>query len=406
MVFSWFCFGVMSKGRVVFDGKQMSTGFDFIHKHPFISGSWFCRPPVRCFLFHLNCQFINKLFLVMIDLSSEKNIKLFSYNELRAATDSFYLGNKIGHGGFGTVYKGILRNGTPIAVKVLSLQSKQGVNEFLTEIDVITNIKHPNLVQLIGCCVQDSNRILVYEYVENSSLDRALLGSNSAKNNLNWEIRVAICVGVAKGLAYLHEGAGQQIVHRDIKASNILLDKRFLPKIGDFGLAKLFPDDVSHIITRVAGTNGYLAPEYAMQGQLTKKADIYSFGVLVLEIVCAKSSSKPYWSGTNKLLLEKAWELYEEGRLPELVDPSLGDYPQEEVLRYMKVALFCTQAKATRRPSMSQALHMLSKPTKLNEKELTPPGVIQELKSVSSASPNSIPRFSSSPLTSTEMFPR
>lgn len=137
MVFNWFCFGVVKKGHEVFN-----------------------------------------------DLSVEKNIKLFSYNELRAATDNFYLGNKIGRGGFGIVYKGILRNGTPVAVKVLSAQSKQGVNEFLTEINVITNVKHPNLVQLIGCCVQDLNRILVYEYVENSSLDRALLGSNSAKKQI------------------------------------------------------------------------------------------------------------------------------------------------------------------------------------------------------------------------------
>ncbi|XP_020583616.1 putative serine/threonine-protein kinase [Phalaenopsis equestris] len=340
------------------------------------------------------------------EISSEKKLRLFSYNELKLATQNFCLSNKIGHGGFGSVYKGVLRNGTAVAVKVLSAQSKQGVNEFLTEIDVITTINHPNLVRLVGCCVQDTNRILVYEYVENKSLDHALLGLNSEKYKLNWDKRAAICIGIAKGLSYLHEGAGLQIVHRDIKASNILLDKNFLPKIGDFGLAKLFPDNVSHIVTRVAGTTGYLAPEYAMRGQLTKKADTYSFGVLILEIISGKSSSKPYLYGNDKLLLEWTWELYELENLSELIDPVLGHYPQEEVLRYIKVALFCTQAAAGRRPSMSQVLQMLCKPVRLKEKEITKPGLIPELKSNSSTSPVSIPRFTFSPLTFTEMFPR
>ncbi|RZS12206.1 hypothetical protein BHM03_00043625 [Ensete ventricosum] len=212
--------------------------------------------------------------------SSEKNISLFSYIELKSATDSFHPRNKIGRGGFGTVYKGILRNGVIVAVKVLSADSRQGVREFLTEIDVITNNKHSNLVELIGCCVEGSNRILVYEYLENGSLDRALLGnchifaglmiksaqaptivkffhlsgSNSDAVKLNWDIRSAICVGIARGLVYLHEELQPPVVHRDIKASNILLDSNFLPKIGDFGVAKLFPDNITHISTRVAGT--------------------------------------------------------------------------------------------------------------------------------------------------------
>ncbi|XP_020683325.1 putative serine/threonine-protein kinase [Dendrobium catenatum] len=358
-------------------------------------------------IFNLRCFGVRKKHLGdFAEFSTEKNLRLFSYNELRSATSNFCLSNKIGRGGFGSVYKGVLKNGTLIAIKVLSAQSKQGANEFLTEIDVITNVSHPNLVRLIGCCVQDTNRILVYEYVENKSLDHALLGLNSEKYKLNWDIRSAICIGIAKGLTYLHEGDGPQIVHRDIKASNILLDKNFLPKIGDFGLAKLFPDNVSHIVTQVAGTTGYLAPEYAMHGQLTKKADIYSFGVLILEIVSGKSSSKPYWYENDKLLLEWTWELYEEGNLSELIDPVLGDYPQEEVLRYIKVALFCTQAAAGRRPSMPQVLQMLCKPVILNEKELTKPGLIQELKSNASTSPVSIPGFTSSPLSFTEMFPR
>ncbi|CAL9774016.1 unnamed protein product [Musa acuminata subsp. burmannicoides] len=309
--------------------------------------------------------------------SSDKNVRLISYDELRSATDNFHQSNKIGRGGFGTVYKGTLRNRVAIAVKVLSAESKQGVNEFLTEIDAIANVRHPNLVELIGCCAQGSSRILVYEYMENSSLDRALLGLNiDDTSKLNWKIRSAVCIGTAKGLAYLHEELEPPIVHRDIKASNILLDSDFAPKIGDFGLAKLFPDNVTHISTRVAGTTGYLAPEYAMQGQLTKKADVYSFGVLVIEIISSRSSSKAYWSGLGQSLLEWTWQLFGEGRIKEVIDPALQEYPEEQVLRFIKVGLFCTQASAGRRPSMPQVVEMLSKPMKLNEKELTPPGVV------------------------------
>lgn len=303
-----------------------------------------------------------------------QNIRTFSYSELRAVTDDFNLNNKIGRGGFGVVYKGTLKGGVQVAVKTLSAESKQGLREFLTEINTISNVKHPNLVTLIGCCVEGSNRILVYEYVANNSLDRALLGYTSNRSLLNWERRSAIVLGTARALAFLHEELNPPIVHRDIKASNILLDKDYLPKIGDFGLAKLFPDDITHISTRIAGTTGYLAPEYALGGHLTKKADVYSFGVLILEIVSGQSSSKSSWGGSYKFLLEWAWQLYEEGRLLELVDSELKDYPEDEVMRYMIVAFFCTQATASRRPSMSQVIEMLSRTTRLNEKQLTAPG--------------------------------
>ncbi|XP_058078034.1 putative serine/threonine-protein kinase [Magnolia sinica] len=359
--------------------------------------------------------------------SSGKNINLFSYDELRAATRNFHESSKIGRGGFGTVYKGTLKNRTEVAVKTLSAESKQGIQEFLTEIDTITNVKHPNLVELIGCCVQGSNRVLVYEYLEYNSLDRLLLGSKGKKADLDWSRRSAICMGAARGLAFLHEELDPPIVHRDIKASNILLDRDFVPKIGDFGLAKLFPDNVTHLSTRVAGTVGYLAPEYAMRGQLTKKADIYSFGVLMLEIVSGRSSAKSTWSGTQKFLLELTWELYEEGRLLEMVDSDLEQYPEEEVLRYMKIALFCTQSSAKRRPSMAQVVSMLSKRANLNEKLLTPPGIIHDVMQInrgskptnasrsetatSSMDPNSsaidsTERPTSSPVSFTDMSPR
>ncbi|KAI5331149.1 PREDICTED: putative serine/threonine- [Prunus dulcis] len=342
-----------------------------------------------------------------------ENIKTFSYNELRLATDDFHSSNKIGRGGFGTVYKGTLKSGKQVAVKTLSARSKQGVREFLNEIIAISNVRHPNLVELIGCCVEGADRVLVYEYAENNSLDRALLGSKSKNIILNWEKRSAICLGTARGLMFLHEELMPHIVHRDIKASNILLDRDFNPKIGDFGLAKLFPDNITHISTRIAGTTGYLAPEYALGGQLTKKADVYSFGVLVLEIVSGRSSAKENWEGTEKFLLEWAWQLHEEGRLLELVDPEMGEFPEEELLRYMKVAFFCTQAAASRRPMMSVVVEMLSRNIRINEKQLTAPGFFNNSGSLSgpssskkSSADTTSYQMSSVPDTITQVAPR
>ncbi|CAI9097320.1 OLC1v1033714C1 [Oldenlandia corymbosa var. corymbosa] len=271
--------------------------------------------------------------------------------------------------------QGVLRDGTRVAIKRLSAESKQGTNEFLTEINVISHIKHPNLVQLLGCCVEGSHRILVYEFMENNSLASSLRGSKGKMLDLDWRTRASICMGTASGLAFLHEEVHPRIVHRDIKASNVLLDENLNPKIGDFGLAKLFPDNVTHISTRVAGTVGYLAPEYALLGQLTKKADVYSFGVLVLEIVSGKSSSKAAFGDDLLVLVEWTWKLRDEGRLLEIVDPEMGEYPIDEVTRFIKVALFCTQEAAHQRPGMKEVVKMLSEDVNLNEKLLTAPGI-------------------------------
>ncbi|XP_031103381.1 putative serine/threonine-protein kinase [Ipomoea triloba] len=303
------------------------------------------------------------------------NVRLFSYNSIRSATGHFHPSNKIGGGGFGVVYKGVLRDGTCVAIKCLSAESKQGTKEFLTEINMISNIRHPNLVHLIGCCVEGSNRMLVYEYLENNSLASALLGSKGKRIYLDWPERAAICLGTASGLAFLHQEAEPHIVHRDIKASNLLLDENLHPKIGDFGLAKLFPDNVTHLSTRVAGTIGYLAPEYALLGQLTTKVDVYSFGVLLLEIISGRSSSKAAFGEDMLMLVEWTWKLKEEGRLLEIVDPELTEYPEPEAMRFIKVALFCTQTSSQQRPSMKQVIEMLSKDVNLNEKLLTEPGV-------------------------------
>ncbi|XP_027339607.1 cold-responsive protein kinase 1-like [Abrus precatorius] len=302
------------------------------------------------------------------------NVRNFSDEELRLATSNYHANNKIGRGGFGTVYQGTLKDGRRIAVKTLSVGSKQGVREFLTEIKTLSNVKHPNLVELIGFCIQGPSRTLVYEYVENGSLDSAILGTRSTNMKLDWRERSAICVGTAKGLAFLHEELAPHIVHRDIKASNVLLDRDFNPKIGDFGLAKLFPNGITHISTRIAGTTGYLAPEYAIGGQLTKKADIYSFGVLILEIISGQSSARTNMGGSHKFLLEWAWQLHKEGKLLELVDPDMKEFAEKEVIRFMKVALFCTQSAASRRPLMTKVVDMLTKEIQLNEKEITAPG--------------------------------
>ncbi|KAF0902309.1 hypothetical protein E2562_015529 [Oryza meyeriana var. granulata] len=239
------------------------------------------------------------------DFAGAENITRYSYKELAKATLNFDQSNKIGEGGFGPVYKGTLKDGTDVAVKLLSLQSRQGVREFLSELIAISDISHENLVKLHGCCVEGRHRILVYNYLENNSLAHTLLGSRQSNIQFNWRTRVNICIGVAKGLAFLHDGVRPHIVHRDIKASNILLDKDLVPKISDFGLAKLLPSDASHVSTRVAGTLGYLAPEYAIRGQVTRKSDVYSFGVLLAEIVSGRCNTDTKLPYEDQILLEK-----------------------------------------------------------------------------------------------------
>ncbi|KAF9680031.1 hypothetical protein SADUNF_Sadunf06G0077800 [Salix dunnii] len=270
------------------------------------------------------------------------NVKLFSYNSLRSATRNFHPSNRIGEGGFGIVYKGVLRD----------------------------DFNHANIQQPPA-------------------------GSKGKHIAMDWATRAAICLGTANGLAFLHEEAEPHIVHRDIKASNVLLDGNLQPKIGDFGLAKLFPDNVTHLSTRVAGTIGYLAPEYALLGQLTMKADIYSFGVLVLEIISGRSSSKAAFGENLLVLVEWTWKLWKEERVLDIVDPELTEYPEKEVMRFMKVALFCTQAAANQRPNMTQVVKMLSKDVNLNDKALTEPGVYRSHTSKHSGGGSSVETSSS-----------
>ncbi|KAK4786610.1 hypothetical protein SAY86_010443 [Trapa natans] len=313
------------------------------------------------------------------ELSGIHNVRLFTYKELRNATDGFSDANKIGEGGFGPVYKARLRNGKLAAVKVLSAKSSQGVGEFLTEIKMISDIEHENLVKLYGCCVENDHRILIYNYLENNSLADTLLGNNPNNIQFSWPTRYRICLGVARGLAFLHDEVQPHIIHRDIKASNILLDTDLTPKISDFGLAKLIPTNMTHVSTRVAGTLGYLAPEYAINGRLTLKADIYSFGVLVVEIISGRKNTNTRLPLGEQYLLENAWELHERRELVGLVDASLnGNFDAEMACRLLKVGLLCTQDNLRHRPSMSTVVRMFTGEQQIDDKKIKKPVLISD----------------------------
>ncbi|KAK9936652.1 hypothetical protein M0R45_013481 [Rubus argutus] len=284
----------------------------------------------------------------------------FCLKEIKAASGDFDAANKIGEGGFGPVFKGQLPNGSFIAIKQLSSNSRQGNREFLNEMGMISCLQHPNLVTLHGCCIEGDQLLLVYEYMENNSLARALYGPEKHRLKLDWPTRLKICIGIARGLAFLHEESRLKIVHRDIKPTNVLLDRDLNAKISDFGLAKLHEEEKSHISTRIAGTIGYMAPEYALWGHLTYKTDVYSFGVVALEIVCGKSNNSYVPNDSYLCLLDWAWHLLKTGNLKELVDDRLGNEVNDKEAEVMiKVGLLCTNASPTLRPTMSEVVSML-----------------------------------------------
>ncbi|KAK9907158.1 hypothetical protein M0R45_002403 [Rubus argutus] len=304
-----------------------------------------------------------------VDLQTGK----FTLRQIKTATNNFDIASKIGEGGFGPVYKGILSDGTVIAVKQLSAKSKQGNREFVNEIGMISALQHPHLVKLYGCCIEGNQLLLVYEYMEKNSLARALFGPEECQLKLDWPTRHNICVGIARGLAYLHEESRLKIVHRDIKATNVLLDKNLFPKISDFGLAKLDEEDNTHISTRIAGTYGYMAPEYAMRGYLTDKADVYSFGIVVLEIVSGRCNTTYRTKEDSFYLLDWALLLKEKGNLLDLVDPRLGsDCNKEDVMITINVALLCSNVIAADRPTMSSVVSMLEGKASVQEVVLDP----------------------------------
>jgi len=289
---------------------------------------------------------------------------LLDLSTLRAATGDFAESEMLGKGGFGMVYKGVLPDGQEIAVKRLCQSSRQGIAELKSELVLVAKLHHKNLVRLIGVCLQEQEKILVYEYMPNRSLDTILFDSQR-NEELDWAKRFRIINGIARGLQYLHEDSQLKIVHRDLKASNVLLDVDYLPKISDFGLAKIFGGDESKYVThRVAGTYGYMAPEYAMRGLYSIKSDVFSFGVLVLEIVTGRRNTGPYNSDQDVDLLNLVWEHWARGNVLQLVDPSLSDHPPvEQMLKCLHIGLLCVQRKPAARPTMSWVNVMLSSGT-------------------------------------------
>ncbi|KAJ9181588.1 hypothetical protein P3X46_009704 [Hevea brasiliensis] len=313
------------------------------------------------------------------------NLRIFSTQELQIATRGFSSSNKIGEGAFGSVYRGHLADGSVVAVKVLSveIESMRGEREFISELAALSNIKHANLVELQGCCVDGANRYLVFDYMENNSLAQTLLGKEQNRMKFSWEARRDISLGVARGLAYLHEEVQPHIVHRDIKASNILLDRNFAPKVADFGLSRILRDQASHISTRVAGTLGYLAPEYAITGHLTRKSDVYSFGVLLLEIISGRSVVDFDLELGEHYLVRKAWQAYKSNKLMQVVDPALKmNFPEEEAFRFLMVSLLCVQETAKLRPHMSMAVKMLTNETDIRDVQISQPGLVPNLKDI------------------------
>ncbi|KAM1278767.1 hypothetical protein ACFX2J_030745 [Malus domestica] len=303
----------------------------------------------------------------------ELQTRKFTFTQLKDATTNFDQANKIGEGGFGTVYKGILVDGTLIAVKQLSSKSKQGNREFVNEIGMISALQHPHLVNLYGCCIEGNQLYLVYEYMENNSVSHALFGAEESQLKLDWPTRHRICVGIAKGLAYLHEESSLKVIHRDIKATNVLPDRHLNPKISDFGLAKLAEEDKTHISTRAAGTFGYMAPEYALRGHLTDKADVYSFGIVVLEIISGKKNSTQQTNAEGFYILDWAHVLKSEGNLMNLVDPKLSsEFNNEEMLATINVALHCCNSTSKLRPTMSAVVNMLEGKAAVEEFVLDP----------------------------------
>ncbi|KAM3706865.1 hypothetical protein ACJW31_03G183800 [Castanea mollissima] len=275
------------------------------------------------------------------DRKQGNDLRIFSYKCIMSATNNFSLENKLGEGGFGLVYKGIFSQGQEIAIKRLSRNSGQGMLEFKNELILISELQHMNLVQLLGFCIHGEERMLVYEYMPNKSLDYFFFDSTKSKM-LDWPTRFSIIEGIAQGLLYLHKYSRLRVIHRDLKASNILLDENMNPKISDFGMARIFQQNELEANTRrVVGTYGYMSPEYAMEGVFSIKSDVYSFGVLLLEIVSGRKSNNFYHTKHLVNLVGYAWELWKEDAMLDLMDPTLRD-------------------SAIDRPTMSDVIAMLA----------------------------------------------
>ncbi|WOH04254.1 hypothetical protein DCAR_0623663 [Daucus carota subsp. sativus] len=313
--------------------------------------------------------------------NGEENLELplFDFRKIVNATTNFSHDNKIGEGGFGPVYKGMLEDGQLIAVKRLSDSSRQGIDEFKNEVSLIAKLQHRNLVSLLGYCIEDQERVLIYEYMPNGSLD-SFIFDKGKRSLADWERYYSIINGVARGLLYLHQDSKLRIIHRDLKASNVLLDHDMNPKISDFGMARSFGGSQTEAnTTRVVGTYGYMSPEYAIDGLFSTKSDVYSFGVLVLEILSGKRNRCFEHPDHNLNLLGHAWRCFSEDRLKDLLDGIILEPSNEcEAFRDIQIGLLCVQEYPEDRPNMSSVVLMLNSKTALpNPKK---PGFFTERK--------------------------
>lgn len=296
-------------------------------------------------------------------MSESTTLVKFSFDEIKKATNNFSRHNIIGRGGYGNVFKGVLPDGTQVAFKRFKNCSAGGDANFAHEVEVIASIRHVNLLALRGYCTattpyEGHQRIIVCDLVSNGSLHDHLFGDLEAQ--LPWPLRQRIALGMARGLAYLHYGAQPSIIHRDIKASNILLDERFEAKVADFGLAKFNPEGMTHMSTRVAGTMGYVAPEYALYGQLTEKSDVYSFGVVLLELLSRRKAIVTDEEGQPVSVADWAWSLVREGQTLDVVEDGMPEKGPPEVLeKYVLIAVLCSHPQLHARPTMDQVVKML-----------------------------------------------
>lgn len=318
-------------------------------------------------------------------------VKTFTFRELAAVTRNFRVDYLVGEGGFGRVYKGRFENsGQVVAIKQLDHNGLQGNREFLVEVLMLSLLHHPNLVNLIGYCADGDQRLLVYEYMPLGSLEDHLLDLPPDKRRLDWNTRMKIAAGAAKGLEYLHDKANPPVIYRDLKCSNILLDEDYNPKLSDFGLAKLGPvGDKTHVSTRVMGTYGYCAPEYAMTGQLTLKSDVYSFGVVLLEIITGRKAIDNSKNNAEHNLVVWARPLFKDRRkFSQIADPALqGRYPARGLYQALAVAAMCVQEQPNMRPLMADVVTALSY---LASQKYDPES--QPAQSFHSAAPTSRPR--------------
>lgn len=286
--------------------------------------------------------------------------RAFTIEELSMATDGFSDATLLGQGGFGSVHKGTLY-GKEVAVKRLKTGSGQGDREFQAEIEIISRVHHRHLVSLVGYCISGDQRLLVYEYVPNKTLEFHLHAND--RPTIDWPTRLKIALGSAKGLAYLHEDCHPKIIHRDIKAANILLDYKFEAKVADFGLAKFQSEDYTHISTRVMGTFGYMAPEYAGTGKLTDRSDVFSFGVVLLELITGKRPVGSIQTYMDEGLVDWARPLLAkalgDGNYDALIDPRLENYDPSEMSRLVVCAAACVRHSARHRPQMSQIVRYM-----------------------------------------------